>query len=322
MHYRTCPLRCKADKRTLALILALSISALPVEAARFAHEYRIGRIRIFYDTAGTDAVDTADLNQNRIPDQVEDVAKQTLAAYTLFVEVLGYPDPFQTERYRGAAFLDIHLLSKSRLGSNGVTYDELQQFNRAGDPPNTRSLCFNIATSVKAPTNLTPAHEFYHVLQNSLTYFKNRWFTEGTARWSERALGAGGLGKIVGPFPWPVPPEKQQALFQMTYEAAERFWNPLAARDDPLGIIPEERIPPELKTLTYSNGKKVLEDFRLTGWELMRDILLELDKADDVAFRQLGYDRWSEENQKSPKNNPFILEAVARVVQRRQAAKR
>ncbi|MCX7886186.1 MAG: hypothetical protein N3B01_02870 [Verrucomicrobiae bacterium] len=322
MDYRSEASRCKADNRAFLLAVALWAVALPSEADRFAHEYRVGRIRIFYDTVGTNAVDIADRNANGVPDQVEDIAKQTQAAYTLFVEALGFPGPFQTERYRGAAFLDIHLLNKSRLGSNGVTYDELQHFHRPSDPPNTRSLCFNVATSVKAPVNLTPAHEFFHVLQNSLTYFKNRWFTEGMARWSGRALGAGGLGKIAAGNPWPVPPEKQPALFQMTYDAAEQFWNPLAARDDPVGAIPEARVPPELKTLTYSNRKKVLEDFRLTGWELMREILSELEKADDIAFRQLGYDRWSEENQKSERNNPFILEAVSKVVARRQATKR
>jgi hypothetical protein len=60
-----------------------------------------------------------------------------------------------------------------------------------------------------------------------------------------------------------------------------------------------------------------LKDNQLTGWRLIRDVLAELDQADDVAFRQLGYARWSEENQRSPRNNPFILQAVADVVQRR-----
>jgi len=287
--------------------LALIIFACPVHAAKFAHEYRLGRIRIFYDTTGTNAVDTADANHNGVPDQVEDIAKQTWAAYTLFVETLGFPDPFKTERYHGAAFLDIHLLHKSILRVNGVAYDELQRFKRPGDPTNTLSLCFNVATSVKAASNLTPAHEFFHVIQNSITYFKNRWFTEGMARWSEKALGVGGLGKAGR---WPLPKETQTALFKMSYDASEKFWNPLAAMDDAAGTIPEHSVSAELKQLTYSTGAKVLQDFQLTGWRLMREVLLELDKADDVAFRELGYDRWSEANQNSEKNNPYILRAV------------
>ncbi len=76
---------------------------------------------------------------------------------------------------------------------------------------------------------------------------------------------------------------------------------------------------PELKRLTYSNGAKVLQDFQLNGWEFIREVLLELGKADDVAFRELGYTRWSEDNQKAKDNSRFICEAVMEVVRRRIA---
>jgi len=284
-------------------VLLLAVMACHVHAARFAHEYRLGRIRIFYDTTGTNAVDAADANRNGVPDQVEDIAKQTWAAHSLFVETLGFPDPFQTERFRSASFLDIHLLHKSILRFNGVAYDELQRYKRPGDSPGTLSLCFNVATSVKAPANLTPAHEFFHLIQYSISYFKNAWYTEGTARWSEKALGTGGLGKTG-------PKAEPPALFKMSYDASEKFWNPLAAADDPVGTIPEHLVSAGLKQLTYSTGANVLQDFKLTGWQLMRDVLLELNKADKVAFRELGYDRWSEQNQNSEKNNPYILRAV------------
>jgi len=290
--------------------LALLVLAFPSYAAKFPHEYRQGRIRIFYNTEGTNAVDTADVNRNGVPDQVEDIAKQTRAAYLLFVETLGFPDPFKTKRFRSASFLDIHLVHKSMLRFNGVAYDELQRFKRPTDPTNTLSLCFNVATSIKAPSNLTPAHEFFHIIQYSITYFKNAWYTEGMARWSEKGLGAGGLGKTSSK-------ATPEALFKMSYGAAETFWNPLAAMDDPIGRIPEQMVSAELKEMTYSNGAKVLQDFRFTGWRLMREVLLELDEMDDVAFRELGYTQWSEANQNSEKNNPFILQAVMNVVRRR-----
>jgi len=298
--------------------IALAAGAWQANAAGFFHEHRVGKIRVFFNTTGTNAVEAADVNHNGVPDQVEDVATQTRAAHMLFVEALGFPDPFKTERYRSAAFLDIHLLHKSILRSNGVTYDELQHFRRSSDPPNTPTLCFNVATSVKAASNLTPAHEFFHVIQNSITYFKNRWFTEGMARWSERALGLGGLGKVSYQGPWPPPEEKLTMLFKMAYESSEHFWNGLAAMSDPTGLIPESRLKDELKRLTYANGTRVLQDFQLTGWRLMRDVLRELDKADDIAFRELGYARWTEENQKSEKNNRYILNAAIEVVHRRE----
>jgi hypothetical protein len=280
-------------------------------------EYCLGKIRVHYDTEGPHAVDPADVNHNGQPDQVEDIAKQAWAAYTLFVEALGFPDPFQTERFRSAAFLDIHLLDKKTLGSNGVAYDELQKFRRPSDPEGTQSLCYNVATSVKATQNLTPAHEMFHIIQYGTTYFKNAWYSEGTARWSERALGLGGVGEIRYQGPWPLTDERRDQVFKMSYSAAGEFWNPLAMLDDSRGEIPKDRVSRELRELTYAGGDRVLKDLQFNGWELIRDVLLELAKADRVAFRELGYDRWSEENQNSPKNSPYIYQAVMEVLRRR-----
>jgi len=290
---------------------------LPATPQPVNHLHQVGRIRVFFHTDGKHAVNPADLNQNGVPDQVEDAAAQTQAAYLFFVDTLGFPDPFKTERYRNAAFLDIIFRHKDLLRSNGKAYDEVQRFKRAGDPPDTLSLSFSLATSVDASSNLTPAHEFFHIIQNSVTYFKNSWYTEGMARWSERALGLGAVGPVRYDGPWPLPEKTREALFEKSYDAAEEFWNVLASKDDPKGEIPESKVSAELKEMTYVNGTKVLRDFRFQGWRLMREVLLELDKADDVAFRELGYDRWSEANQRSSRNNPFILQAVMRAVSAR-----
>lgn len=306
-----------------AAISGVMLGSAPVEAQLPAtpqpvnHLHQVGRIRIFFHTEGKHAVNPADLNQNGVPDQVEDAATQTRAAYLLFVDTLGFSDPFKTERYRNAAFLDISFRHKDLLRSNGKAYDEVQRFKRAGDPPDTLSLSFSLATSIDASSNLTPAHEFFHIIQNSVTYFKNSWYTEGMARWSERALGLGALGPVRYDGPWPLPEKMREALFEKSYDASEDFWNVLASRDDPKGEIPESAVSAELKQMTYVDGTKVLRDFRFNGWQLMREVLLELDKADDVAFRELGYDRWSEANQRSSKNNPFILQAVMEAVRSR-----
>jgi len=61
--------------------------------------HREGRIRVVYQTEGLDAVRLDDRNKNGIPDQVEDVLTQTVAARLLFVELLGFPDPLKTERF-------------------------------------------------------------------------------------------------------------------------------------------------------------------------------------------------------------------------------
>lgn len=318
--------RVRLDFRALGLAAAALMTVtspvgaqLPAAPKPVDKVHQAGRIRIYFQTEGKDAVNPADLNHNGVPDQVEDAATQTRAAYMLFVDTLGFPDPFKADRFHSAAFLDIRFRNKEELGSNGKAYDELQRFNRAGDPPKTLSLAFNLATSVNPSSNLTPSHEFFHIIQYSVTFFKNRWFTEGTARWSERALGLGASGPVRYDGPWPLPDEKRTALFGMAYDASENFWNALAIKDDPEGRIPESSVSTELKQLTYVNGTKVLQDLKFNGWQLLREVLRELDKADDVAFRELGYDRWSEANQTSERNNPFILQAVMNAVHSREA---
>lgn len=298
---------------SLALGLLLVAGARAAAKTTFAHEYRRGNIRIFYNTEGEHAVKPTDANQNGVPDQVEDLATQTTAAYLLFVDTLEFPNPFKSERYRDVPFLDIHLLAKAKLGSNGVAYDELQRFARAQDPANATSLCFNVATSVDPAQNMTPAHEFFHIIQNGATHFKNTWYTEGTARWSEQALGLDGIGRVRYSGPWPLAEKDRIALFAMRYEAAERFWNPLALAVDAQGMIPEDRVAPALRELTYCNGEKVLKGFRLHGWKLMRDLLIELGRVEPTAYRDLGYTAWTEANQRSPQNNAYIYRAAAEI---------
>lgn len=295
---------------TLFIASALTVTAQPV--------HRVDDIRIFYSTDGQHAVDAADVNANGIPDQVEDAMTQVRAARMMLVEVLGFPEPLKTERFREASFIDIGFRHKDVLKMNGVAYDELQRYNKPGDPPGTRSISFTMATSVKAPSNLTPAHEFFHLIQYSTTYFKNRWFLEGTARWSERALGAGDLGPARILSAWPLSEEQKKAVTAMAYEASEHLWNPLAARMDKEGVIPDSPALKRLQAMTYIDGTPVLKDLRLTGWKFIRDVVIELGRIDDIAFRELDYDRWSEENQRSEKNNAYLFRVIESVVAKQQ----
>jgi hypothetical protein len=295
----------------LAVFLAALASPL---AAQQVH--RVDDVRLFYHTEGQHAVDAADGNANGIPDQVEDILTQVRAARMMLVQVLGFPEPLKTERFRAARFIDISFRHKDVLKMNGTAYDELQRYNKPGDPPGTLSIAFTVATSVKAPSNLTPAHEFFHLIQYSTTYFKNRWFLEGTARWSERALGTGDLGPARVLSAWPLPDMRKQEIAAMAYDASEHLWNPLAARFDPSGTIPGSPVLKQLQAMTYTDGTPVLKDLRLTGWAFIRDVVLELGQIDDLAFRELAYDRWSEENQRSPKNEAFMWRAIEAVARR------
>lgn len=96
----------------------------------------------------------------------------------------------------------------------------------------------------------------------------------------------------------------------------------LAAKAAASGVIPDSPALTRLQALRYTDGTPVLKDLRLTGWRFIREVLQALDQADDIAFSELGYDRWSEENQKSPKNNAYIMRAVTDVMQIRRRDER
>jgi hypothetical protein len=115
---------------------------------------------------------------------------------------------------------------------------------------------------------------------------------------------------------WPLSQTQCAELSARTYDASEHFWNPLARRTDTAGEIPDSPALAPLKAMTYADGTPVLKDLRLTGWRFIRDVLRAFDHEDNVAFKELGYDRWSEENQKSPKNDVFILRAVLRALEK------
>ena len=281
----------------------------------------LGKLRVFYETSGPHAVSAEDANGNGVPDHPEDVAAQAMGAWQLWT-CLGFADPLQTPRYAGAAWIDVHLLSKETIKTNGVAYDELQHFSRPGDAEGTTSLCFDVATSVKAPANLTPAHEMFHLLQNCVCFFKNRWFTEGTARWSEKALGKGGLPEGIRRTVWPPEPAAMEAIFAGAYDTAATYWGPLLASDDEIGTLPEERLPRSLLDAHYANGEPVLKDRQLTGWELIREILTALDAEDDLVFRERKLDRWSEVEQRSDANNAILHRVVQEVMAKRHAGTR
>ena len=283
------------------------------------HCYKVDFIRVFYDTEGEHKIAIEDVNENRVPDQVEDVAKQTWAAHKIYVETLGFTAPLETDRYSKAKFLDIHFLSRKTLKLQGVAYDDLQLFKREMDEEGTRSICFDVSSGLQASSNYTPCHEYFHLIQNGATYFKNRWYTEGSARWAEHSIGKGGLGdmKYRSKGKWPQTSDNQAELFEMIYDSEFYLWNPLAHLDDRNGKFDKKDVSSVVQKLKYANGEKVLKDFKLSGAEFMREVLVELGKADDVAFEELGYKKWSESNQRSAKNSPYIYEAIMKVARNR-----
>jgi len=300
--------------RFFLLAFALLLAPLATAEETWQH-YDRGRIRVFYQTEGPNAVLPRDENGNQIPDQVEDAALQVEAMHKLMVDALGFPDPFKSKRFSPAKRVEIFFVGRDKMKrSTGIAFDELQQAK--DEPKGVKSIRFRVAADIEPHRNATPAHEYFHLIQYGNSYFKNSWYAEGTARWAEGLLGKvprGTPGETI--LVWPLTPEDVETLNTLSYAAGTRFFLPLLhhfnKEDDHL---PANDAVHEVEQMRYVNGAPVLRAHRLVGWPLMKRWFERLNRMDEVAFRELGYDRWSEANQFSKANTPYLLRALEEVL--------
>ena len=272
--------------------------------------------RIYYALSDNDALlslDRGDCNGNGVPDKIENIARQLVAARRVFVEVMGLRHPFEGSRYKGRVkFIDVHVRG---LKVNGSAGDAIVNYHRPSDPPQGVEV-LTIDISKKLPCrNLTPAHELFHIFQNGYTLFKNAWYYEGMARWSESALGKG--AGIAGPLPTSAVDVTE--LFKLKY-GASCFWLAAARETDKLGRI---RLPEALRALKYVGTEtSVIGDDLFCGTALMRALLEELDRADEIVSRKRGLAAldWKEVEQRSSANDRHIWAATMNVCRRFQAA--
>lgn len=306
-------------------ILVIPVLAIPVFAqagpwesrrARLDRVHAVGDFRVFYALAGPDALPPAgrvDSDGDGTPDFVQNVAIQIGVADRAYREVLRLRPPLESPRYREVSRIDVHLLgSPIESGSSlkGMAYDGVIDFKRPMDAKSPlKSLCIDVAAGIET-RNITPAHELFHLFQNGYTLFKNRWYTEGSARWIETLFkeGAGEAGEI------PRDESAKRALFRSSYEAGG-FWLRLARDADAKGRV---AFPPGLAEVRYvgagGGSRPVIEDDRFHGADLVRAVLESLDAEDDVVSRHDGLDpgHWDEARQKSAQNDPDIWKAVVR----------
>ncbi len=196
-------------------------------------------------------------------------------------------------------------------GKHGSAGDGIVNYERPADPEGGHEV-LTIDISKDLPCeNLTPAHELFHEFQNGYSFFKNPWYTEGTARWVEYALrkGTGGAGRL------PHSDADREALYGLKYQASG-FWNALAEASDRQGTF---RVPPKLRNARYIGTKRrIIEDLRLHGVGFIRAVLEELDALDDEVSKKEALDPldWKESRQRASSNNALIWEATMNACQR------
>lgn len=279
-------------------------------AAPVTHEIQRGEFVVRYEIEGPNAIAVEDLNQNQIPDQVENLLTQVIAAKTFFTEGLGFVDPLKSERFRGVEHVVISLRGKEVLKGNGVAFDEIQRANAKIKYPH---LLFAVSSAVNPSKNCTPAHEYFHLIQYASTYFKNAWFAEGTARWAEDVFkevpSRTALNSKKAEFP--MSETAKAELATMSYDAFGFFWKPFLewSQTSPLELIPEE-VRAKLELAKYVDGSPVFHRYEVLRGQTMVKLFQELGVQDDLAKRDRKLESWPEKEQRSLENQEYLFRAI------------
>jgi hypothetical protein len=273
------------------------------------HVYVFNGFRLFYTLKGKHALyDVSDKDRSGIPDIVENTAIQLDVANSLFSGMFQFIKPANNMRYYNKlGVIDVHFLFSNSKGSSGdalITYNYKKVKVRK-----LLSLSILISTKIKTG-NLTPAHELFHAYQNGYTMFKNRWYTEGTARWVEHAFNKStGQQKLL-----PATEKKFEKLLNATYDA-EYFWNRIVflCSRNPI----QYKLTPKLKQSRYiSSLERVIQANEFNGYRFILSFFQQLSQIDERVSMQRGLDRyhWKESEQRSIKNNRFILIALKKTL--------
>jgi len=271
--------------------------------------YQLNNFRVFYSLRGKNSLsDKSDLNRNNIPDIVENIALQLNVADQIYSNSLGFINPLKNKRYTNKVkYIDVHILNLQNHGSAG---DSIIKYNYKYIKSSEKSISISVSNKIKFD-NLTPAHELFHIYQNGYTMFKNRWYTEGTARWSEFLFkkGTGKQHKL------PQNIKQIDNLLSRTY-GAKFFWNRL------LFLCAKNHrkfnISRELKKVVYiGSQQKVIEENSIHGYIFLLKIFQNLDYYDDVLSSEKGIESfsWKESEQKSFMNNKYILLAIKKSIE-------
>lgn len=272
--------------------------------------------RIFYNLEGESALSPGqrtDSDADGAPDKIQNIARQLVVTRRLFVEVFKFRHPFESPRYRGRVkYFDVHVRSLPK-GQNASAGDGIVNYRRTRDPDGGCEVLTMDISKDLSTTNLSPAHEFFHEIQNGYTLFKNPWYTEGTARWSESALrkGTGKTGTL------PTTAAQREALYPLSYEA-DSFWNALAEACDDKGTF---TAPGELLEARYVGSRQaVIQGLDLHGIDFIRALLEELDAIDGGVSQREGLDPldWGEARQRAVENNEPIWTATLNACRRFQ----
>lgn len=234
--------------------------------------------------------------------QLINIKRQLIVAHGIYQNILGLTSPLDKPRYQQAKVIRVIL---APINNNGLSFDEVITDNNTSE-------CY-VAIKIKSTlkhNNLTPAHELFHVYQNSYFMFKNSWLTEGTAQWSESLLSEGKAKKVSSRLPQTR--AELEEIMTLSYDASA-MWNRLFQLMDEHSSY---QIPSDLQNMTYTNNEFIIKNNHTYGSAFIRTLFESLQELSHQAAHDNGWSKynWQESDQKNPANNPYIWSAIQNAV--------
>lgn len=249
--------------------------------------------RIHYTRTGVNALPG---DAEAVSRQVLRLAEQFERAHRFYSETMGLASPLLNLRYPMVGLIDVHVISMR--GKKGSAGDEPVVYRYRLFDDFVPALSISIS-SLWLPGNLTPEHEVFHAYQYGYTFFKNSWFLEGLARAMEGAFREPGFDDT------PLPQEAFALgwLLDQSYAAAP-FWHRLMRLCAP---------DCQLQAL---GGKAERAASEICGARFVKRFLSDLSAMNEVAAVARGINPrdWPEDEQRSPRNNPWLLKSLARSI--------
>ncbi len=300
-------------------LIALSMMlSMMLTSTADAAVYQQGIVYVIYETEGDTAVkNNADVNANGVPDVVEDIATQLNATRELFHDVFKYPDPFDSERFKNVHSIEVDIDAKSNMKVNGLAYSGVRKQSK--HDPKERALRVKLANTVDPRKNSTPAHEYFHLIQYGATYFRNGWFLEGMARWSQDSVSKQKKYPDGKDMSWRLTNKLTESqIFQGKYNVAGILWYPLA-----VSMKDKAKVPKRLmKKYKYVDGSDVFHDDIVYGANVMREVMnLMKTKEAEAAEAFGGAQKWNKSGHRAAQNNKIILDCVKEIYETHAAKK-
>ena len=283
-------------------------------STNFNKVYQLDEFYVYYsdqpDNPNT-PIDTKDLNKNKVPDYIENIAIQAQASRDAF-SLAGFRHPLKSPRYQNTKAIAIFV---QKLSGNGLAYEVPVKHSlipAIKDMP--CSLPMSISNSIPDfPGSYwtTVAHELFHLYQYGYSQFKNKWYLESMANWAERALRVdiNTQTKKLDPLPQNAA-QLQEQIFGHEYNS---MWRRLFYIDQKDVL----KLPAQLTSKKYINGEAVFKDQVWYGTGFALKFLQDLELSSNTMSKELKWPtyEWKESDQKLNKWNCTIFQIYQKNLQ-------